>query len=271
MIYKWNKWLNQAEDKENSGYRGNPEETPLVTKMVRRFELPAGGKTKPEVPKKPTRLSNQWKAEAEASVHRCDSGSDTGSGSRKGVTRADSVNDHGYFTLEKRKHPEIRKADESPSLPHAADEMDLRHNFEEFHLDSLEEEEHFYELGNLHNASRKRTGTEIVERLIAQVKRAEKCCTRMRPCWWKLRRCLWRNRRSALLEHRTVPAATELNGPNRTIHRPLRRPPRSFQLATARRWACQDPCCSRSWATPLRRPSSSTGSWTSADWRKNPS
>lgn len=137
----------RAEDKENSGYRGNPEETPLVTKMVRRFELPAGGKTKPEVPKKPTRLSNQWKAEAEASVHRCDSGSDTGSGSRKGVTRADSVNDHGYFTLEKRKHPEIRKADESPSLPHAADEMDLRHNFEEFHLDSLEEEEHFYELG----------------------------------------------------------------------------------------------------------------------------
>ena len=28
----------------------------------------------------------------------------------------------------------------------AGDDMDLRHNFEEFHLDSLEEEEHFYEL-----------------------------------------------------------------------------------------------------------------------------
>jgi len=136
-------------DKENSGYRGNPQETPLVTKMVRRFELPAGSKTKPEVPKKPTRLANQWKtveaAEAATSaIHRCDSGSDSGSGSRSGVSRADSVNDHGYFTLEKRKHPEMRQADDSAPIAPVADEMDLRHNFEEFHLDSLEEEEHFH-------------------------------------------------------------------------------------------------------------------------------
>lgn len=138
----------RVDNKENSGYRGNAEETPLVTKMVRRFELPAGSKTKPAVPKKPTRLSNQWKAEADVGIHRCDSGSDSGSaGSRKSVSRADSVNDHGYFTLEKRKHPETRKPEEENPLPHVADEMDLRHNFEEFHLDSLEEEEHFYELG----------------------------------------------------------------------------------------------------------------------------
>ena len=53
-----------VEDKENvsSRYRGNPEETPLVTKMVRRFELPNA--KKPEVPKKPTRLLNQWKSES---------------------------------------------------------------------------------------------------------------------------------------------------------------------------------------------------------------
>jgi len=164
-----------VEDKENvsSRYRGNPEETPLVTKMVRRFELPNA--KKPEVPKKPTRLLNQWKSEsginsvecalvdvnnvdckldpsAEVSIYRSDSGSDSlsSTGSRKTVSRADSVNDHGYFTLEKRKP--VQQLMDSPrsgrdGAVDVPDDMDLRHNFEEFHLDSLEEEEHFYELG----------------------------------------------------------------------------------------------------------------------------
>ena len=92
---------------------------------------------------------------AEVSIYRSDSGSDSlsSTGSRKTVSRADSVNDHGYFTLEKRKP--VQQLMDSPrsgrdGAVDVPDDMDLRHNFEEFHLDSLEEEEHFYELGKDH-------------------------------------------------------------------------------------------------------------------------
>lgn len=148
----------------------------MVIKMVRRFEL-APAKKKPQVPKKPARLVGQWKADTSASsadsagdcaepkpdraTHRCEPDSDATGWHSRGVSRADSVNDHGYFTLEKRK-PAVQRMSSAPPLvtvgdtPHrqtaavsvdcAGDDMDLRHNFEEFHLDSLEEEEHFYEL-----------------------------------------------------------------------------------------------------------------------------
>ena len=142
------------EDKENVVVPGGAE-TPLVTKMVRRFEMPppVGGQQKPEVPKKPTRLLNAVQSMAPATP--------TTTAASKGVVRTDSVNDHGYFTLEKRKPVRMSVVDSSataidqttilqqPSPPPidpprdlVTDETDLRQNFEEFHLmDSLEEEE----------------------------------------------------------------------------------------------------------------------------------
>ncbi len=136
------------EDKENNNKQS---ETPLVTKMVRRFELPAAHpvaalvqqqQPKPQVPKKPARFA-----------------ANTSPTTTKGIVRTDSVNDHGYFTLEKQRKPirmsvasesEAESSSNSSSpldLPREdfvmlGDETDLRQNFEEFHLmDSLEEEE----------------------------------------------------------------------------------------------------------------------------------
>ena len=227
--------LEQQEDKENE-VRPSPshQPTPLVTKMVRRFELPvtkpltmttsASSVTfKPEVPKKPARLvkSCSWKTEingalgASGNVNQgTDSGTESASGSSgtefksspsllrsmdstyrsdnnneiqrnnnsnlnavaaggaaKGVVRADSfVNDHGYFTLEKRKplkmspvaavnetilspsacsqHNSSSSSGNSSCASGNNNKMDLSDNFEEFHLmDSLEEEElHLYEI-----------------------------------------------------------------------------------------------------------------------------
>ncbi|KZS01662.1 Uncharacterized protein APZ42_001613 [Daphnia magna] len=127
-------------------------ETPLVTKMVRRFE-PAPSTVaskKPEIPKKPARLLAAVAPTPAVAIQQPVTVS-------KGVVRTDSVNDHGYFTLEKRKPVRMSvtptpvqvtepQQNPSPRDPPAADrvvdEMDLRHNFEEFHLmDSLEEEE----------------------------------------------------------------------------------------------------------------------------------
>lgn len=149
--------LDHCEDKENVVQLGG--ETPLVTKMVRRFELPpppAAGQ-KPEVPKKPTRLLNSQPqlqpATSPTPINASPSSTDT---ANKGVVRTDSVNDHGYFTLEKRKPVRMSVAsptpDQTPTSPApldpppqkdlVTDETDLRQNFEEFHLmDSLEEEE----------------------------------------------------------------------------------------------------------------------------------
>lgn len=147
------------------------QETPLVTKMVRRFEpIPAGTK-KPQVPKKPARLLASTGSPPQHDVQLANQQVQTQqqpashpsivNGASKGVVRTDSVNDHGYFTLEKRKPvrmsvtptpivPVIESNNnktnptprDPPTADHVADEMDLRHNFEEFHLmDSLEEEE----------------------------------------------------------------------------------------------------------------------------------
>ncbi|KAI9564622.1 hypothetical protein GHT06_008363 [Daphnia sinensis] len=127
-------------------------ETPLVTKMVRRFEpaAPTAASKKPEIPKKPARLLAAVAPTPAVAIQQPATAG-------KGVVRTDSVNDHGYFTLEKRKPVRMSvtptpvpatEAKQSPSprdLPasdRVVDEMDLRHNFEEFHLmDSLEEEE----------------------------------------------------------------------------------------------------------------------------------
>ena len=93
--------------------------TPLVTKMVRRFEV----SQKPEVPQKPARLVKRKVSSAtgtSASVNvtpvkvvaaegvavqssDSDSQENRSSGMAKGVSRANSVTDHGYFTLEKRR------------------------------------------------------------------------------------------------------------------------------------------------------------------------
>ncbi|XP_046451176.1 alpha-protein kinase 1-like isoform X2 [Daphnia pulex] len=137
----------------------NPQqmmETPLVTKMVRRFE-PAAVTKKPEIPKKPARLLASVAPTPVVAQPPQTSPVLTSAGS-KAIVRTDSVNDHGYFTLEKRKPvrmsvtptpvqvSEPQKPNPSPRDPPTADrvvdEMDLRNNFEEFHLmDSLEEEE----------------------------------------------------------------------------------------------------------------------------------
>ena len=154
------------ENKENVGHKVQqaaiiPQmqaETPLVTKMVRRFEPAPSAAKKPEVPKKPARLlvSSTTSIVSSTIVQQQQQTTSVS----KGVVRTDSVNDHGYFTLEKRKpvrmsvsvtptpvpvtetksqNPTPR---DPPSADHVADEMDLRNNFEEFHLmDSLEEEE----------------------------------------------------------------------------------------------------------------------------------
>lgn len=142
-------------DKENQATAKPVQETPLVTKMVRRFEPPAG--KKPEVPKKPARLL----ANSHATTQTTPPQTTTPPG--RGVVRTDSVNDHGYFTLEKRKPVRMSVSptsaelntvnnnnsnSKSPSprdprqMELASDDSDLRNNFEEFHLmDSLEEEE----------------------------------------------------------------------------------------------------------------------------------
>ena len=149
-------------------------ETPLVTKMVRRFE-PALVTKKPEIPKKPARLlasvaptpivAPPPPPSQTSPVTSSNAGS-------KAIVRTDSVNDHGYFTLEKRKPVRMSvtptpvqvtetKANPTPRDPPTAervvDEMDLRNNFEEFHLmDSLEEEEqqqHLYQQKQQHSNS----------------------------------------------------------------------------------------------------------------------
>ncbi|XP_057371434.1 transcription factor SPT20 homolog [Daphnia carinata] len=149
------------ENKENVGQnesqtKANQQqqlETPLVTKMVRRFEpaVSTAASKKPEIPKKPARLLAAVAPTPAVAIQQPVTVS-------KGVVRTDSVNDHGYFTLEKRKpvrmsvtptpvqvtEPKLPNPTprDPPSADHVADEMDLRHNFEEFHLmDSLEEEE----------------------------------------------------------------------------------------------------------------------------------
>ena len=149
-------------------------ETPLVTKMVRRFEptatAAAAGK-KPDIPKKPVRLQSAAAISLDGQTSpplppprsQEEPNSFVGATS-KGVVRTDSVNDYGYFTLEKRKPVRLSVTptpdgvqvtdvgQANPTSPHdpppaafadrVADEMDLRSNFEEFHLmDSLEEEE----------------------------------------------------------------------------------------------------------------------------------
>ena len=129
-------------------------ETPLVTKMVRRFE-PAPVTKKPEIPKKPARLLAS--VAPTPIVAQPPQTSPVTSAGSKAIVRTDSVNDHGYFTLEKRKPVRMSvtptpvqvtepKPNPNPRDPPTADrvvdEMDLRNNFEEFHLmDSLEEEE----------------------------------------------------------------------------------------------------------------------------------
>jgi len=168
--------LDHHEDKENANVNASDSvpETPLVTKMVRRFELapPAPITKKPEVPKKPTRLlpTTNTVTSSTATIINNINNMDMGHQQQqqqqpnqqpisKGVVRTDSVNDHGYFTLEKRKpvkmsvvSPEPNEQQQqrhSPCSPrdqrtvdHVTDETDLRNNFEEFHLmDSLEEEE----------------------------------------------------------------------------------------------------------------------------------
>lgn len=158
------------DDKENvMQHLPGPGETPLVTKMVRRFEQPPAGSAaappplppKPEVPKKPARLASQSSA-TPLPMAVSNTTTPTTPTSTKGVVRTDSVNDHGYFTLEKRKPVRMSVAGEdqqqqpqpatqsspAPLDPPSGredligDETDLRQNFEEFHLmDSLEEEE----------------------------------------------------------------------------------------------------------------------------------
>lgn len=148
-------------------------ETPLVTKMVRRFEpVPAGGQKKPQVPKKPARLLAPTTATV---ANLLSNQQQQPSGGTKGVVRTDSVNDHGYFTLEKRKPVRMSVTptpvqvtetnQQSPTTPRdpptadrVADEMDLRHNFEEFHLmDSLEEEEQQQHMFQPHSETPPRT------------------------------------------------------------------------------------------------------------------
>ena len=148
-------------DKENDHHQ--LPETPLVTKMVRRFELaPPTTTRKPEVPKKPTRLLQPVSTvtTSTATIINNINNMELQQEQSKGVVRTDSVNDHGYFTLEKRKPVKMSVASPEPeqqqqqseqsSSPrdqlclsdHVTDETDLRNNFEEFHLmDSLEEEE----------------------------------------------------------------------------------------------------------------------------------
>lgn len=136
------------ENKENVSQPKTNQDTPLVTKMVRRFEPAPIAPKKPEIPKKPARLLATIAPTPTVVIQQPVSGG-------KGVVRTDSVNDQGYFTLEKRKpvrmsvtptpvqvtEPNPAPRD-PPAADHVVDDMDLRHNFEEFHLmDSLEEEE----------------------------------------------------------------------------------------------------------------------------------
>ena len=199
----------ESQDKENvtsSSSVAVLEQTPLVTKMVRRFQaIPSATATalttttaaaaaatngkKPQVPKKPARLlkslsslSDGLVAVASDCCHsiagenqrqninntNINNNSNSPVAATTGLRRVDSVNDGGYFTLEKRKPANTNTSTSNAKMTVttvaavnaemaaiqmdvSADEMDARHhhhhynnnkNFiEEYHLDSLEEEE----------------------------------------------------------------------------------------------------------------------------------